>query len=304
MVKNNIVWIIIILCILCFYTEAETWQPDMTIACLIGILEWKDTNLAVYEKEGRQDDRLFHLLKDRGVPQDKIQFLKDGQGTLDRCITAIRETAKKGAPDSVFFFYYAGHGIVDRNTGKAYFLNYDCNTSKPESTCLSLVTVGEIIKNHFKGKQVILCADCCYSGNLNKVAVSLKKAGKEVCVFSSATSSNYSTGQWTFTMCLNDALSGEPAVKPGGGNVTAADAASYIFTNMKYADFQMSNFFTTKGFPPDFVLSSINDSQVLPESTHIGEYKQARWNNEWYQVRIIEEKGTKVKIHYSGYDDD
>lgn len=304
MLKNNILLIIIILFIMCFNLEAETWQPEKTVACLIGILEWKDTDLAVYEKKGRQDARLFSLLKDRGVPQDKIRFLKDSQGTLEHCIAALKGTAKKGASDSVFFFYYAGHGTVDRSTGRAYFLNYDCNTLKPESTCLSLVTVGEIIKDHFPGKKVILCADCCYSGNLNKVAVSLEKAGKEVCVFSSATSSNYSTGEWTFTMSLNDALSGEPAVKPGGGNVTVADAASYIFHNMKYADFQMSNFFTTKGFSPGFVISSIKSSQVLSDSSHVGEYKEAEWNNKWYRVRIIGQQGEKIKVHYLGYGDD
>ncbi|MBN2534807.1 MAG: caspase family protein [Spirochaetales bacterium] len=304
MQKYYVLWIIFILCVISATLEAETWEPGKTVACLIGILEWKDTNLAVYEKEGRQDARLFHLLQDRGVPQDKIEFLKDTQGTLDHCISTLTSIAKKSAPDSVLIFYYAGHGIVDRNTGNAYFLNYDCNTSKPESTCLALSAVEEIIKNHFTGKQVVFCADCCYSGNLNKVAASLEKAGKEVCVFSSATSSNFSTGQWTFTMSLCDALSGEPVVKPGGGEVTASDIASYIYHNMKYADFQMSNFFTTKGFSPGFIMSSIKNNQVLPDNTHIGEYKLTKWKNEWYHVRITGQKGTEVQIHYPGYDDE
>ena len=274
------------------------------MACLIGILAWKDSTLATYDKEGRQDARLYSILQDRGVPKDNILYLQDDEGTLDNCIQAVEETAKKGSSDSLFFFYYAGHGIKDRNTSKAYFLNYDCNTSTPESTCLSLDSIAGIVADQFKGKKVILTADCCYSGNLNKVADTLEKAGKETCVFSSATSSNFSTGQWTFTMCLNDALAGEPAAKPGGGNITVADIASYIYINMKYADFQMSNFYTTDQFSQDFIMSSVADSVSLSSDTHVGEYKEAPYNNKWYRVRIIEQKGEKVKITYLGYGTD
>jgi hypothetical protein len=296
-------WIIFFCCV-CICAWTDTWQPEKTVACLIGILEWKDTSLAVFDKQGREDARLSTILQERGVSRENIRFLKDKEGTLQQCNNALIETAKKGKPDSVFFFYYAGHGIIDRTTGTSYFLNYDCNTQKPGLTCLSLVTIGEIIKNHFQGKQVILCADCCYSGNLNKVAGYLEKAGKDVCVFSSATSSNYSTGQWTFTMAFNDVLSGEPCVKPGGGNITGRDAGSYIYKTMKYVNCQMSNFYTTAGFSPDFIFSPIPENRVLPASTHIGEYKEAKWQDQWYLVRIIGHQGAKVKIHYPGYSED
>jgi len=281
----------------------STWQPASTVVYMIGILEWKDSELATYDKVNRQDDRLFSILKNRGVLSKNICFLKDSQATLDKCLSKLTEAAEKGDKDSTFFFYYAGHGTLDRKSKDAYFLNYDCNTEQTEKTCLSLKKIGKIISQSFKGNRVILCADCCYSGNLSHVADLLYKTGKKACVFTSASASNYSTGRWTFTMSLCDALSGNPAVRPGDGNITVGDAAAYIYENMKHADFQLSHFSVTENFSDNFVVSSIKRDQALPEGSVIGKYKQALWDNKWYNVRILDENNDKVKIHYLGYED-
>ena len=300
---RKFIFFLIIYIILCNNIYTTPWQPEKTIALIVGILEWQDKGLATYSKENREDKKLYNILLERGVPDENIMFISDKDGTLLNILSTLKKLSKRGNEYSLFFFYYAGHGIKLRNTGNTYFLNYDGDTSNPDNTCLSLNTIGKIIKDNFKGNRAILTADCCYSGNLNKIADTLDKSGIGTLVLSSSTASNYSTGEWTFTRSLNHILHTSSILNRASGPMDLKSAFKYIYINMKHSDLQMANFYRTNGFPSKFKFTNIEIESDIDKVSHIGEYKEAKWENKWYKVKIIGQKDNLCKIHYIGYED-
>lgn len=275
------------------------WIPLKTLVFIIGVLQWQDPSLATYEQKGRHDQLLYEILGQRGVPKNNMIYLQDKKATLANINKEFETLLKKSDTGSTFFFYYAGHGQHSKDGKKTYFLNYDCKTSDSEKYCLSLSTIEEMIRKYFKGKLVILTADCCYSGALNEVANNLTKSGIESIVFTSAVSSNSSTGAWTFTESLNEILGGIPFMKLTDKKITIKNAGDYICNNMKYADWQLGNYFHTAGISDNFVLSTVNSKYT--NSDHFGEIKQIWWKDKNYTCRIIGQKENKYLIHYFGW---
>lgn len=279
---------------------SEVWLSAKTIVLLVGVLRWQDPSLATYETKSRQDQKLYEILIQRGVPEENIVFLKDDAATLSAILDNLKSLSSRGNEESTFFFYYAGHGKKSDDGRQAYFLNYDCDTARPQETCFLLDTIADVLKANFKGKRAILAADCCYPGNLNKVADALSRAGIETLVLTSAAASNISTGAWTFTQSLNEILRGRPLMSLVGDEISAKNAGEYITYNMTYAESQLSNFYTTSGFPEDFILAA-NEAQGLRDKPYLGQYKMAQWEGKDYKVRIVDQQGNSCKIHYLGW---
>lgn len=274
-----------------------SWQPTQTLALLVGVLDWQDTSLATYTAENRYDQEFHDILRQRGVASESIIFLKDKKATLKAIKQALKRLLAKSDKNSTFLFYYTGHGDRPKEETETYFLNYDCDTNNYAATSLSLKTLAELISKDFKGRQVILTADCCYSGNLNGAAEMLAATGIETMVLSSATAANESTGEWTFTRSLNEILTGTPLMQCAELELTAASAADYIAYNMACAEMQLANYHLTPGFPAEFVLTrlSANPGKNKP---HLGKYMIATEDDVDYKVRIVDQNGKKCKIHY------
>jgi hypothetical protein len=275
------------------------WIPAKTIVLLIGVLEWQDTKLTTYPKEGREDQKLYEILMERGVPKNNILYLQDKAATLPAIKEGLEQVLSKSDENSTFIFYYAGHGVKTKDGKSAYFLNYEAQTEDPENTCFALTYLGQTIQKFFKGKTVMLSADCCYSGNLNNVADKIHESGIECAVLSSAVSSNSSTGAWTFTESLNDIFSGKPIIGDHQGDITITDAGKYIGNNMTYAEFQKSNFYLTSGFPSDYVLCEMKLN--FSGQRHIGEIKKTWYKDRYFTGTVISEKDNKYLMHYFGW---
>src|SRR5262245_60530680 len=54
--------------------RADEWQPAMTHAMMVGVLEWKN-GLGGFSKRHRKDQELRDLLVERGVPEENITLL-------------------------------------------------------------------------------------------------------------------------------------------------------------------------------------------------------------------------------------
>lgn len=288
---------ILIILLIVFFTEksfSEDWQPDKTVAVIVGILEWDDTELTTYPTENREDKKFYELLKTRGVPESQIIFLCDKQGTYQNIIDNIKTYAAKASDGYTFIFYYAGHGSYDDNGG--FFYNYD---SKKNTFYIS--EIADILTDNFKGDKAMLFADCCYSGKLNDVADKLEENDIATLVLTSVVADNTSTGEWTFTESLNDIFSG---IMTGTFNITKVDsktAANYVLENMKNADEQPANSYQTTSFPDDFNFSTYDSAKSIKCTA---KYMEAISENVWYKVEIIGKMKGLYKIHYIGWGDE
>ncbi len=287
--------ILLLLVVLCFsnYTFSEDWTPSKTVAVVVGILEWDDSELTTYPTENREDKKFYELLKTRGVPESQIIFLSDKQGTYKNITDAIKTYSAKASADYTFIFYYAGHGSYD-DTG-TYFFNYDSKVNT-----FYITEIADILIKNFKGKKALLFADCCYSGGLNTVADKLEKSKISTLVLTSVVKDNTSTGEWTFTESLNDIFSG---ILTGTFSVTKVDsktAGNYVLNNMKNADEQPANSYQTATFPAVFNFSTYDATKSIKCTQ---KYMEAVSENEWYKVEILSATKSQYKIHYLGWED-
>jgi hypothetical protein len=138
--------------------RADELKPANTHAVLVGVLEWKH-GLRSYSKKHRKDQELRDLLVRRGTPPKNITLLLDRDATLAKIRDAITKTARRAGPGSTLLVYYAGHGMR-AGDGDYCFAHWELNPGQMKETGWSLKELGETLAREFKGKRVVLCADC------------------------------------------------------------------------------------------------------------------------------------------------
>lgn len=217
---------------------AVAWDPKTTYAVIVGVLNWQDSRYHPYSTHHRKDEELYRVLLDRGVPEANTQLLLDKNATLNNMRQAIADVADKAPANSTFIFYYAGHGYksVSNHT---YLANYDVNYSDPEKTGFDMMEINDLLSTHFKGNQVLLMSDSCYSGALRYVAEALEKSGKMSASITSADEVDTSTNNWTFTQTIIDSLRGKRlADRDHNGQVTLKELAEEVKDAMVYREDQ------------------------------------------------------------------
>jgi hypothetical protein len=102
------------------------------------------------------------LLKTRGIPEDQIVFLKDEQATKQNIEGKFNEFLRKSSSEEFLIFYFGSHGKYDPVTGAFKFVTFDEK--------LPFEWAFDSIERYFKGSQVLMFADCCYSGGIVEIA--------------------------------------------------------------------------------------------------------------------------------------
>lgn len=267
---------------------------------MVGVLSWKHAETyGSFPVKNRRDAALVDFYKKSGVPDGHIVYLQDKQATQQRIDAAFVTQLKELGADDLLVVYYAGHGTQSEKGDDVYLASYDAGDDNVEGW--SVNSIPGKIKANTKCRNVLWFLDCCYSGQAAQ-AITKQSGGPEYgCVTSSAASES-STGHWTFTEALLDALRGAVYVDLNhDGTVTLAEFAKHIEADMSAAEEQLSTFATTKGFERDLVLSH---APPLP-SSRIGERARARdANGDWYACRIIDARDEELRIHFIGYEDD
>lgn len=275
-------------------TQAESWDPAATRALVIGVLRWEDPSLATWPDAGRSDAVLVETLAKRGIPKDRINFLRNEAAGKKACMNALDAALKASRAGETLIFYYAGHGA--REDGTTSFLPYD-NLS---GGSLSVREIGKRMAAGFKGSLVILLADCCYSGGLVEAADMIEKSGKAALVLASVVSSSTSTGAWTFTDSLIDIFAGRIAGDLSDTGIGYDAAAAYVLENMKIADRQLACAYRTPSFPVNFSLA-LSSTTLVPARPV---YREAFDGKDWFPARILKIDGRKALVHYVGFDDE
>jgi hypothetical protein len=282
------------------------WQPEKTHALLVGILEWQDAGLSSFPKKNRRDRELQQVLEDAGVPRDHIVFLEDAKATQATILRELARVAERAGAGSTLLFYFAGHGT--QAGGETVLCNYDIATARAKATGITVSKVGEILRQSWKGERLILLADCCHSGGLASIVRAYDGDPRvRAASLTSATASNVSTGNWTFTESVIAAFGGKAkADVDRDGRVTIEDADAYVYKEMRYRESQLARGARSTGFERGFALSTVAPADRVPETSgpwQVFDYPEVEWKGKWYPGQVIGVKGAAYRIHYLDYDD-
>jgi hypothetical protein len=291
---------VLLILVLAGPARAEEFEPVRTHAVIVGVLEWKH-GLAGYPKTNRKDQELRDLLVRRGTPPANIALLLDEQATLVKIRDAIGRTARNAAPGSTLILYYAGHGMP--GDGSYYFANYDLAPGKLSTTGWNLKELGDTLAREFKGKRVILWADCCYSGGLEKVVERLAEAGIAAVALTSAGPANASTNNWTFTQSIIDGLNGELLIDANrDGHITLDELHAEVREAMKHREGQLHGF-KAHGVAGDFVFAKTANPQPKTDNAKfpVGGYVIAPDGGRQRVGRVVAADGDRRVVQFYDY---
>lgn len=276
------------------FAERPAWKPETTWVFAVGILKFEGASLHGWPEEGRQDVVMLEALKKRGVPADHIVFMKNEQATAAALRKRFDEFVRRPGAGDTLIFYYAGHGGRDYSDPQrpVHLVPYDSKNKWPAAEVLDTIVAG------FKGSQVLLTADCCHSGGLAEEAS--RHAGKiSFGTLTSARSSATSTGNWTFTQCLTDLYSGNPAMDlDHDGAITFTEAGQGADLRMAFRENQRSTTAVAGKFPGDLVLATASG----PASKVVYGGLEGRDKGEWYKANILSGRDGKYFVTWPGYD--
>ena len=270
------------------------WDPARTWVVCVGVLRWNDPGMTTFPQEDRRDAELVALLRERGVPANRITYLQDEKATAAAVRAALDRAAVATRPGDLLVVYYTGHGARGED-GRTAFQPFDA--AKAPETQWSVQEVFDAIEAKAKADRALLIADCCYSGDL-VVEARRRPAGRVAwsCLASSQ-ASEPSTGRWTYTEQLLAALRGEPAFDADGdGQVELSELARAAEAEMAFAEQQLTDFLRAPAFP-DLTLAPARG----PRAGNGPERVEALWKGTWYRATVLERDGQRARVRYAGF---
>jgi hypothetical protein len=196
-------------------SDKQELIPSKTWLFCVGILTFSDGRAGVSFGTGnRRDEQLVSLLKDRGVPDDHICYIKDRNGTFSNIKRQFLPFLQGTQPGDLLIDYYTGHG------GDGSFET--CNGGSYDHSW-----IGNKIANGFRGSQVLLLGDCCESGSLEDVVADHADEPIGYACISSSSRTESGHGRWTFSQAVLDALNGEPYVDLDKDGYITVDELAY-----------------------------------------------------------------------------
>ena len=254
----------------------DAWDAADTHVVIIGVTRWK-ADLTSYPRRRRKDKELRELLIQRGTPPKQISVLLDSEATLENIRQTIRSTLLATNANSTLLIYFAGHGW--RIGDDFCFANYDVTLGPDNAkTGWTVRELANDVYTNFNGRQAIFIADCCHSGGLRLAVEKLQLKGISSFSLTSATEEITSTGNWTFTQLIIDALAGSPLMDTNrDGMISLGEVRLEINNAMLHLEGQKSGFYSSDT-DDDFVFGSTTGEVIdQPELTFpLGSYVRVK----------------------------
>lgn len=285
--------------------DAGRLEPAHTIAVIAGVLKWDEPGLPAFSDHHRKDVELDALLGTLGVPKERRTLLLDADATSDAIKAALVRAIAQAGPEDTLVFYFDGHGILHKG-GRIIFASSDARAGKKSGLHLdelpALFTKGRA----FKGRRVVLLADCCHSGGLGAVAAALSKAGIDAVALTSAEASKVSTGNWTFTQTLIDCLGGKATCDvDGDGSITLGEVHAEAGDALMYREQQRVGY-APHGVGDGLVLATTrhDDPALEPGQARRGEWVALERGGKTEVGRILGGKGADLVVSLYHYADE
>lgn len=268
------------------------WEPARTFAFFVGLVEFE--NPSVYESfdvRERKDRELFERLIGRGVPASQAVFLDLREATRASIEKRLAAMLARTRPGDLLWVHYSGHG-TRLDDGRAFFATYDA--TEDVSTCWSVASIVDAIERGHRGERALLSADCCHSGALAREAVARRGRVAYGCVTSSLAHES-STGAWTFTECLLDAVSGSIDLDlDRDGRVQLEELGRYAERELAFVEGQLTQFATTPNFPQGFVLAKSASTGVARERVEV------HLDGAWSRAHVLAREPGRVRVRLVG----
>jgi hypothetical protein len=198
-------------------------------ALVIGIDRYDDATFPTLKTAGADAEAVGQVLRERyGF---EAQILRDS--TRHEILTAIDRYRRIASESSSILIYYAGHGIYDSATDKAYWLPRDAE-SLGTANWISADDITSGIRA-IPARHVVVISDSCYSGGLSREAI---------VELTSADHSRYiDSAEQRKSRHLLSSGANEPVSDGGGGHSIFADALLRGLNNIPASDFTAHELF-------------------------------------------------------------
>lgn len=218
-------------------------------AIVVGVGEYANLDRQYFLKFAQSDAQAVYrtLISPQGgaFPPENVHLLIGRDATLANIRHELEEWLPSVAkePDRVVV-YFAGHGVVDRNSG--YLVPYDFRPNQMEETAYAMKRLGSVMTGQVKARWKVLFADTCHSGKITPdtsneaIDSSLDGLPKTFLTFSATRENeesfedpNLNGGYGLFSYFLVQGLSGKADLPPCDGIVTADKLVEYVRSEVR-----------------------------------------------------------------------
>jgi hypothetical protein len=290
-------WLVVFCLLVATRCWGEALQPAKTWVFAVCCLEWQQSEMyPPFPKENRRDEQLVAAFRSLGVPSAQIVLLQDSKASLQGIRASYARLLEQTRPGDLLVVYYAGHGCRDEQTG-FYMVPYDGNDYE------SLWSVDQLLsqtESGFRGDNVLVMADCCHSGSLARLA---RRANLEhnYAALASSAATTESTGNWTFSDRVLEALAGDPcADENGDGLINLQETGRFVSREMQFAEGQAAQLTSAADFPKPLDLRRTARSLRSGE----GQLVKVLYEKELWTARVLERKGKNVRVRWLGTNTD
>ena len=134
-------------------------------ALIIGIDKYQHPEIPALETAVKDATAVRDMLVSRyGFQTDHVQALLNEQATREAIEEALFRLGKQAGPEDSVFIYYAGHGQIDKESQRGFWVPVD-GKAQSMGTFVSNANIRDGIAG-MKAKHVYLVADSCFSGTL------------------------------------------------------------------------------------------------------------------------------------------